>query len=194
MPSPHGWRRRTSRPSSSRPAAPPSNSWCGGFATPSRRKSGNRSRWRATEVDTCQRSGGRSRLACDPLLLPPEGFAEQQEGKQCREHGQREPQQRPPLVVDLCDDRQRERSERRQQPAEQQDRDEVRDPVVLYCAGASDGIRDGECHERCRDRCCDGCLESDCPPDQTTVRRSGAHRNGSVTWNGSDCHLTHLLF
>src|SRR3989304_1746097 len=58
MPSPHVWRRRTYRPSSSRPAAPPSNSWCGGFATPSRRKSGNRNRWRVTVAATRRRSGG----------------------------------------------------------------------------------------------------------------------------------------
>src|SRR3972149_1330412 len=36
----------------------------------------------------------RTRVGRDRLLLPPEGFAEQQEGKQCREHGQREPAQR----------------------------------------------------------------------------------------------------
>src|SRR3989304_5338169 len=47
MPSPHVWRRRTSRPSSSRPAAPPSSCSCGGFATPSRRRWAGGSRGRA---------------------------------------------------------------------------------------------------------------------------------------------------
>src|SRR3972149_5975037 len=130
----------------------------------------------------------------DPLLLPPEGFAEQQEGKQCREHGQREPEQRPPLVLDLCDDRQRERSERRQQPAEQRDHAEESDPVVLGCAGASDGIRDGEYRERRRDRDYDGSRKSDCPPGQTAMRLSGPHRKGSVPRNGSDCHRSPLPY
>src|SRR3972149_1478888 len=89
----------------------------------------------------------RTRVGPAPPLLPPEGSAEQQEGKQRRQHGRREPEQRPPLVLDPCDDRQRERSERRQQPAEQRDHAEETDPVVLGCAGASDGIRDGEYRE-----------------------------------------------
>ena len=33
-------------------------------------------------------------------LLPPEGFAEHQEGKHPGEHGHRDPQQRPPLTLD----------------------------------------------------------------------------------------------
>ena len=81
------------------------------------------------------------------VSFPPEGFAEQKEGKYCREGRKREPEH--PLMIHLCCDCQRERRERRHKSGDQPDPDKNPDPVVRGCIGTSDRRRYAEKSE-CR--------------------------------------------